>query len=73
MRQQGIRELVGRAMIDPDFLAELVRTPEAVMAEYQLSQQEREALLQAVAKRGRTPSHHQLRSFEAALVKRWAT
>ena len=73
MGQQGIQELVGRAMIDPDFLAELLRAPEAVFAQYQLSQEEREALLRAVAKLGKSPSHQDVRTFQAALVKRWAT
>lgn len=73
MGQPGLRELVGRAMIDPDFLAELVRAPEAVLDRYALSQEERAAVLQAVAKLGSTPSHHRARVLEAALVKRWAT
>lgn len=73
MGQQGIRDLVGRLMIDPDFLAELVRAPEAVLAQYQLSYEERAALLQAVAKLGSTPAHQQVRALQKALMKRWAT
>jgi len=73
MEPQGIRELVGRIMIDPDFLAELARAPEAVLAQYQLSPEERAALLQAVAKLGSKPADPQLRAFQTALVKRWAT
>ncbi len=73
MGQQGIRELVGRVMIDPDFLAELVRAPETVLAQYQLSHEERVAVLQALAKLGSTPAHQRARALKAALVKRLAT
>src|SRR5438445_600579 len=34
MRKQGIQELVGRAMVDPDFLDSLVRAPEPTLVEY---------------------------------------
>jgi len=35
--EQGLKELVGRAMIDPDFLQALVRDPHTVLVDYQLS------------------------------------
>jgi hypothetical protein len=73
MEQRGIQELVGRVMIDPDFLDELVRDPETVLAGYRLSPEERAAILQAVHRLGRTPSSQQARAFQAALIKRWAT
>ena len=73
MAQQGIRELVGRIMIDQDFLAELVRAPEAILAEYALSPEERTAVLEAVAKLGSTPASKRGPALQAALVKRWAT
>jgi len=73
MEQRGIRELVGRVMIDPDFLDELVRAPETVLAGYRLSPEERETVLQAIHRLGRAPSGQQTRVFRAALVKRWAT
>jgi hypothetical protein len=73
MAQQGIKELVGRAMIDQDFLAELRRAPETAMAQYELSHEEREALLKAVRKLGSVPSHQYGRTLQAVLVKRWAT
>ena len=73
MGQQGIVELVGRVMIDPDFLAELVRAPEVLLDQYVLSQEERTAILQAVAKLGSAPAHEHARALTAALVKRWAT
>lgn len=73
MGRQGIRELVGRIMIDPDFLAELVRAPETVLAQYQLSHAERVAVLQALVKLGSTPAHQHARALKTALVKRLAT
>ncbi len=73
MAEQGLKELVGRVMIDPDFLQTLVRDPHAVLAEYQLSAEERTSVLQAVAKLMVTPRSQQARTFQTALVKRWAT
>jgi hypothetical protein len=73
MAAQGIRDLVGRVMIDPDFLAELVRSPDAVLTQYQLSAEERTAVLEAVAKLGSTSAPQRERALKTALVKRWAT
>lgn len=73
MEPQGIQELVGRLMIDPDFLNELVRTPETVLSRYQLSPEEQGAILQAIRRLGQAPSGQETRAFQAALVKRWAT
>ena len=71
--ERGIQELVGRVMIDPDFLGELVRAPDTVLADYRLSPEERETILQAIGRLAQTPDGQQARVFQAALVKRWAT
>ena len=73
MAEQGLRELVGRVMIDPDFLRALVQDPHAVLADYQLSAEERTSVLQAIAKLMVTPQSQRARAFQTALVKRWAT
>ena len=73
MEQQGIRELVGRVMIDPEFLDRLVRAPETVLAGYRLSPGERAAILQAIHRIGLAPSTQEVRALQAHLVKRWAT
>ena len=52
----------------------LVRGREhTVLAGYRLSPEERETILQAIHRLGRTPSGRETRAFQAALVKRWAT
>jgi len=73
MAGPGLRELVGRVMIDPDFLQALIRDPGAELARYELSAAERASVLQAIAKLTLTPQSHQVRAFQAALVKRLAT
>ena len=73
MADQGLKELVGRVMIDPDFLQALVRDPHGVLADYQLSPEERTSVLVAIAKLTVTPRSQQARTFQSALVKRWAT
>ncbi len=73
MAEQGLRELVGRVMIDPDFLRALVQDPQALLADYELSAEERTSVLQAIAKLMVTPQPQRARAFQTALVKRWAT
>jgi hypothetical protein len=70
---QGLRELVGRAMIDADFLADLQRAPEVVLAQYDLSDAERATVEQALARLARTPSHQRAHALRNALLQRLAT
>ena len=73
MAEQGLKELVGRVMIDPDFLQALLRDSHTVLADYQLSPEERTAVLVAIAKLTVTPQSQRARAFQSAVVKRWAT
>ena len=73
MAGQGLRELVGRVMIDPNFLQALVRDPQTVLADYELSAEERTLVLQAIVKLSLTPESQRARAFQTSLVKRWAT
>ncbi|HUO65817.1 MAG TPA: hypothetical protein VMT97_19025 [Terriglobales bacterium] len=72
MEAQGFRDLVGRIMTDPDFLAELVRDPTAVLAHYTLSAEERNMVFQAVGREGQAPTAERLRAVKAVMIKRWA-
>ena len=73
MAQLGIRDLVGRAMIDKEFLGELVRDPATVLRPYELTPEERAAIMQAVARCGESPERERARALGAILMKRWAT
>jgi hypothetical protein len=70
---QGLRELVGRVMIDPAFLAELQRAPEPLLAEYELSEAERATVQQALARLAKTPSNERRHEFRSSLISRVAT
>ena len=72
MEPQGFRDLVGRIMIDPDFLHELVRDPGTALAEYTLSADERSTVLQAIGRAGEAPTPERLRAVKAVMMKRWA-
>ena len=72
MEPQGFRELVGRIMIDPDFLGDLLRDPVATLAEFTLSADERDTVLQAVGRAGEAPTPERLRAVKAVMMKRWA-
>ena len=70
---QGLRELVGRVMIDPEFLAELQRTPAPLLAEYELSDAERATVDQALVRLAKTPSSQRRHEFRSSLISRVAT
>lgn len=73
MARPGIRELVGRAMVDKSFLAEMVKDPAVVLARYELEAEERAAIMQAIARTGTQSESERSRALQAALMKRWAT
>lgn len=66
-------ELIGRAMIDPDFLADLQRSPDTVLAQYELSEDERRTVLNALARLASAPAHQRAQEFRTALIRRVAT
>jgi len=66
---QGLRELVGRVMIDPEFLAEL----QPLLAEYELSDAERATVRQALTRLAKTPSSQRRHEFRSTLISRVAT
>jgi hypothetical protein len=73
MDRPGIRELVGRAMIDKQFLADLVRDPATILAEYDLSGEELSAIMQAVGRKDTLPDWERARALHNVMMKRWAT
>jgi hypothetical protein len=70
---QGLRDLIGRAMIDPEFVADLLRSPETVLAQFQLTDDERTAIGHAILHLAQTPPHQRAREFHSALIRRVAT
>jgi len=73
MERPGIRDLVGRAMIDRKFLADLVRDPATMLADYDLSVDERNAIMQAVGRTGNVSDLDRARALQNVMMKRWAT
>ena len=70
---QRLPELIGRAMIDPDFLADLQRSPDTVLAGYELSADERSTVLGALARLDTAPVPERAQAFRSALMRRVAT
>lgn len=66
-------ELIGRAMIDPDFLADLQRSPEPILAQYELSADERSTVLRALDRLTQAPPGQRAQAFQSALIRRVAT
>ena len=70
---QGLRDLVGRVMIDPEFLAQLQRSPEPLLAEYELSDAERATVQRALERLAKSPSSERRHEFHSSLISRVAT
>ena len=70
---QGLKELIGRAMIDADFLVELQRSPDVLLAQYELNDDERATILQALARLSTTPAGQRRHAFRNTLMRRVAT
>lgn len=60
-------------MVDANFLADLQRSPDAILAQYELSDDERTAIRQALARLDKTPSKDRSRVLRNALIRRVAT
>jgi hypothetical protein len=60
-------------MIDPDFLADLQRAPEPILAEYELSEEERATVLSALTRLGQSTVNQRASAFRTALIRRVAT
>jgi hypothetical protein len=73
MAGKAIQDLVGRVMIDRDFLAELVRDPDAALAGYELSAEERAVIVQAIGRGVHGSEQERAHSLQSVLLKRWAT
>lgn len=70
---QRLADLVGRAMIDPEFLADLQRSPDGVLAQYDLSDDERRAVRDALVKLLDAPPPDRGAILRTALLRRVAT
>jgi hypothetical protein len=70
---KAIQDLVGRVMVDEGFLAELVRDPEAVLAGYELTIEERAVVMQALGHGAHASEQDRAEVLQNVLLKRWAT
>jgi len=70
---QRFSELIGRAMIDPEFLSELQRSPDAALAEYELTDEERAVITHALARLPKSPAPEDTDELRSVLLRRVAT
>jgi hypothetical protein len=68
-----LAELVGRVMVDPEFLAALQRSPESILAEYELNDDERSVVLGALARLAQVPAAQRDHALRTAFLRRVAT
>ena len=73
MAGKGIQDLVGQVMIDKEFLADLVRDPTGVLATFDLTAEERGAIMQALGSTSHVSDRERARALQNVMLKRWAT
>jgi hypothetical protein len=73
MTGKAIQDLVGRVMIDREFLTDLVRDPDSVLAGYELTAEERSAILLALGRGAHGTEAERAHALELVMLKRWAT
>ncbi|HSE03170.1 MAG TPA: hypothetical protein VLK35_03355 [Methylomirabilota bacterium] len=73
MASKGIQDLVGQVMIDREFLAELVREPVRVLAAFDLTADERAAIMHALGSTSHVSDRERARALQNVMLKRWAT
>ncbi len=73
MAPKGIQDLVGQVMIDKEFLADLVRDPAGVLATFDLTADERAAIMQALGSTSHVSDRERARALQNVMLKRWAT
>jgi hypothetical protein len=73
MAGKPIQDLVGRVMIDKEFLAELVRAPDVILAGYELTPEERAVIMQALGRGAHVSEQERAHVLQNAMLKRWAT
>jgi hypothetical protein len=60
-------------MVDPEFVAEVLRTPDAILGAYELTDEERVAVRQALDRLGDTPPNRRANALRTVLLKRVST
>ena len=73
MAGKAIQDLVGRVMIDREFLAQLTREPDVILAGYELTAEERAVIMQALGRGAHVSEDERAHALQNALLKRWAT
>ena len=68
-----LADLVGRAMIDADFLDQLRQSPETVLAGYELSAEERVLVTKALAHLTQATTPQQIDELKIDLLRRVST
>lgn len=73
MTGKAIQDLVGRVMIDREFLVQLARDPDVILAGYELSAEERTIIMEALGRGAYVSEDERAHALQNAVLKRWAT
>lgn len=73
MTGKTIQDLVGRVMVDREFLEGLARDPNGVLAGYELTADERQIVIEALGRVTHAPEEERAHVLESVMLKRWAT
>lgn len=73
MTGKTIQDLVGRVMLDREFLARLARDPDAILAGYELTADERAVIIQALGRGIHASDEEREVHLQETMLRRWAT
>ena len=73
MTGKAIQDLVGRVMVDREFLAQLARDPDIILAGYELTAEERAVIMQALGRGAHVSDEERAHALQNVMLKRWAT
>ena len=73
MTGKAIQDLVGRVMVDREFLAQLARDPDIILAGYELTAEERAVIMQALGRGAYVSDEERAHALQNVMLKRWAT
>ena len=68
-----LSDLIGRAMIDPEFLEQLRKAPDTVLAGYELTAEERTVVTKALTRLAKATTPQQIDELKIDLLRRVAT
>jgi hypothetical protein len=73
MTGKTLQDLVGRVMLDREFLSRLAGDPDGILAGYDLTADERDVIVEALGRAAHVPEEERAYVLQTVMLRRWAT